>query len=643
MNYIKFFTFLLLLSSITSFAQMQCKMYRTASFFPDDSKINSDKIEWYYLDVPENWENPSRRDFIRIAVVVLRKLSVSGSSNPVLFLEGGPGAGGINGVKFWANHPLRADSDIVLVDVRGTGKSFPKFCPDLGRRFFEVLAKDQSADIDQQQKVLAASACKDDLAMRNIDIRCYTSEMIAKDLDVVMKALHYDSWNVYGSSYGTYVAQVYANSYPDHVKSLILDSPISDISEYYNNNTRNYMTSLEKVFKACGENASCVEKYPKLEEKYFETIRKLSSSPITVRVDKSIVPTGKFTYNAEDFKIAIQQALYDQRLVRLLPLLIYEFNNGNVGVLASLVQAFSGALGLDYGSYYCVTCNEVIPHNSVSEFDNVSKQYKELGGGLAFYRSDFSVCDNWGNNHGNGKQNVLSNLRNLRSPVLIFSGEFDPITPVSNGITLRRLFKDVMFVHAPLSGHGPSFSGDGMKILSEFVKDPFEKSHIQLFPKESKVDFIDDVHLIDGISGMANSLGKLNILFLSPLLIAFFVLMYAVIFYSYTIFKEIRYGHSAGVLSVSIVLSSIFGIISICGLLFAIFDTASDNMYVLAFGLPTKFDFLITLRYCFVFGLACSIILFFMKIKTIRNVDSLVLVLFSLVLVNTYFMYWGII
>ncbi len=643
MNYNKFLSLFLLLTSIASFAQTQCKMYRTESFFPDDSKINSDKIECYYLDVPENWENPSRRDFIRIAVVVLRKRSAIGSSNPVLFLEGGPGAGGTGGVRFWANHPLRTDSDIVLLDVRGTGKSFPKFCPDLGKRFFEVLAKDQSADTDQRQKVLAASACKDDLVMRNIDIRCYTSEAIAKDLDVIRKALHYSSWNVYGSSYGTYVAQVYADSYPDQVKSLILDSPISDISEYYNNNTRNYMTSLEKVFKACGENASCAGKYPKLEEKYYETIRKLSSSPITVHVDKSIVPTGKFTYNAEDFKIAIQQALYDQRLIRLLPLLIYEFNNGNVGVLASLVQAFSGALGLDYGSYYCVTCNEVILNNSISEFDSVSKQYIGLGGGLAFYRSDFSVCENWEHNRGVAKLNALSNLRSLRSPVLIFSGEFDPITPISNGTTLRRIFKDALFVHAPVSGHGPSFSADGTRILSEFVKNPYQKDHIRLFSEESRVNFINDVHLIDGISKMANSLGKLDILFLNPFLIAFLVLMYSAFFYSYTIFKRTRFGGSAGALGVCIILSSIFGIISIGGLLFAIFDTASDNMYVLAFGLPAKFDFLITLRYCLFFGLLCSIVLFFIKIKTEQNVNSLVLMLFSLALVNIYFMYWGII
>ena len=67
------------------------------------------------------------------------------------------------------------------------------------------------------------------------------------------------------------------------------------------------MNSLKKVFSACENDPNCNQQYPNLENAYFETIDQLSKNPITVKVDPNIILSGEFTYNAEDFKIAIQQ------------------------------------------------------------------------------------------------------------------------------------------------------------------------------------------------------------------------------------------------------------------------------------------------------------------------------------------------
>lgn len=314
-NLIRLFLLLCLLPTCLFSQTNTLKLEKTTTFFPEEKIINQEDIEWNYLVVPENWDKTEGKT-IKIAVAVLKCTSKNTNSNPVVYIEGGPGAGGIEGIWSWLKHPLRKNSDIVLVDVRGTGNSLPKFCPDLGKKFLEILSKNQNSTQDEQQKTIAAIACKQDLLNREIDINAYNSKSIAKDLNALKKALKYDKWNVYGVSYGTYTAQVYANDFPQDIKSLILDSSISDISKYYNHNSENYMNSLKKVFRACENDPNCNKQYPNLESAYYATIEKLAKKPVTVKVDKNIIPDGKFTYNAEDFKVAIQQGLYNKKLIQ---------------------------------------------------------------------------------------------------------------------------------------------------------------------------------------------------------------------------------------------------------------------------------------------------------------------------------------
>ena len=70
------------------------------------------------------------------------------------------------------------------------------------------------------------------LINKGININAYNSSSLSKDIHALKTVLGYKNWNVYGVSYGTYVAQIYASYYPDDIKSLILDSPIDDISTY---------------------------------------------------------------------------------------------------------------------------------------------------------------------------------------------------------------------------------------------------------------------------------------------------------------------------------------------------------------------------------------------------------------------------
>ncbi len=642
-NLTKLFLLLCLFSTCLYSQTTAFKFEKTNTFFPEEKIINQDNIEWGYLTVPENWDKPEGKK-IKLAVAVLKSTSKNGSSNPVVFVEGGPGAGDIKGIWTWLQHPLREKSDIVLVDLRGVGFSSPKFCPELGEKFLEILAKNQNSSQDEQQKAVAAMACKQDLMNRNIDINAYNSKSIAKDLNALKKALKYDNWNVYGVSYATYTVQVYANDFPKDIKTLILDSSIPDISKfYYNQNTSNYMNSLEKVFDACKNDPNCNKQYPNLESVYYETIEKLDKKPITVKVDKKIIPSGVFTYNTEDFKVCIQQSLYRKKLIQVIPLLITEFNKESKSTLGSLVAAFAGSLSLDYGLFYSTICNEALPYNSIEAFNKDALKYKKLKGGLSFYKSDFLVSDKWnlGANKQSNMPNDLSNLTALTAPVLVFSGGFDPVTPVVNGKITADRFKNAFLVNAPVSGHGPTFSEAGAKIVAEFIQNPVQRPNSKEMESDNKVRFITDVKINGGVSNFANSLNEFNLLFFAPFFIALSILLISIFNFCYSLIKNRNDVTQNKLMKSLIIITSLLGLFAIIGFVLAINSTAQDNFYILAFGVPNQFDYLFVIQLAFIVFTLISILYFILKIKSISNASVIGTILFSLSLIGVYFQYWG--
>jgi pimeloyl-ACP methyl ester carboxylesterase len=82
------------------------------------------------ITVPENWQNPDGR-YIALHYVVLKAHSQSPFSDPVIYLEGGPGASALVNVPFLAEtfDEIRRYRDVIIYDQRGTPFSTPLFCP----------------------------------------------------------------------------------------------------------------------------------------------------------------------------------------------------------------------------------------------------------------------------------------------------------------------------------------------------------------------------------------------------------------------------------------------------------------------------------------------------------------------------------
>ena len=238
------------------------------------------------LTVPENWNLPNKSK-IKLAVAKLHSLKETNKS--VIYVSGGPGGWSIGAIKKWLNHPLRNEANLILIDLRGTGFSEPKLCPDLGKSLFQVFSKNHNVQEDIEAMVSLSIQCKRNIIEKGINPRRYNSYSISKDLHALKNVLKIDKWFVYGLSYGTYISQVYIDNYPDDIEAVILDSPIAESKKYYNENTSNSINSLNLLFK------QSKLYYNNIESHYYEVIKDLEKSPITVSIDSSIISSGKFT------------------------------------------------------------------------------------------------------------------------------------------------------------------------------------------------------------------------------------------------------------------------------------------------------------------------------------------------------------
>lgn len=599
-------------------------------------------IVWGYLNVPETWNSKNGKT-IKIAVAILKKSTPAKNDNAVVFVQGGPGASGIDNIWTWLDHPLRKNNDIIVFDVRGTGYSQPRLSENLGQKMLEILAKNQSPEEDEKQKTNVIMTSKQDLINRGVNIDAYNSFNIAKDLHALKTTLNYKNWNVYGVSYGTYIAQVYASNYPDDIKSLILDSAVYDISTYYVDNTSNYINSLQKVFEICKKDKKTNEEYPDLEKVYYKVIADLEKNPLTVSVDKSLIPSGSFTYNAEDFKVAVQQALYNKQLVEVIPMLIYQFYERKKEPLGNLVSAFSSLLSMDYGVYYCVSCNEALPNNDFSQYQQNASQFKGLKGGISFYKSDFKVCDAW-NADRTAASKVhydLSNLSSAKYKTLIFSGEFDPITPQNNGKKLAEKL-NATNIDANTYGHVPSFTKIGYGVVEKFINNPNEKLNVNAFSEAKKIKLVTDIINNKGIANTGKSINNLDPVFLFPLVIALGIMLAFIFIYLIKLIKSKYTVLQDKIIRILVIITSIAGLVFFVSLLMAILAVSQQNYYILAFGLPEDFRYVLLLASVFSVCLVLTLLCYILTIRKTNERSIIFSVIFSNFLLAVYLFYWGI-
>jgi pimeloyl-ACP methyl ester carboxylesterase len=155
--------------------------------------------------------------------------------------EGGPGYSTTGSAASYVAMygPLLDRRNLLLVDQRGTGLSEPIDCPWLQQLTGRYAP--------------AAGRCGRSLGIRSDN---YTTAESADDLAAVIRALHLGPVDLYGDSYGTFFAQVFAGRHPALLRSVVLDSayPTYGESAWYPTQT----PAMRRSFTlACERSSPC--------------------------------------------------------------------------------------------------------------------------------------------------------------------------------------------------------------------------------------------------------------------------------------------------------------------------------------------------------------------------------------------------
>lgn len=394
----------------------------------------------------EVWENRATRSGRRIPlrVVLLPARDAVAAPDPIVVLEGGPGASNVASARRFAASPLRIRRHFLLIDTRGTGGSAPLDCEfQSGHANLGYLE-----DFLPLDKV---RACRDSL-QHAADLAQYITPNVVDDLDEVRAALGLRQVNLLGSSGGTRQALVWIRRHPGRVRTALLEGPVPLDARIPLTFARDAQAALDGVLDECLADAACGRGFPNLRRELALVIVGLDRGPAPVRVthpETGAALTLSLTRSA--FAQVIRYMLYTPTGAAAVPLVVHRAAAGDFGPAAERALRVGVGRGISYGFYLSNTCAEDLPF-----FTQAEGEAESAGTLLGDYRvrQQKEACELW---PATDLPAVYLDPVRSEVPVLILVGQRDPVTPPRWAEEVAGHLSHARVVVVPGGGH--SFAG----------------------------------------------------------------------------------------------------------------------------------------------------------------------------------------
>jgi len=427
-------------------------------------------IQCGFLVVPED-RTQAAGQTIRLSVAIIKSRRTNPNPDPLLVLNGGPGAHALTDLNRFLSifHPWLSDQDrdVIIFDQRGVGLSEPALhCPELTPMLIRQAHGDALTLAETQAPY---RACRDRWTEAGVNLSAYTTAASAADVNDLWHTLGYREVNLYGVSYGTFLAQTVMRDYPAGVRSVILDSAYPLESLFYADLATNYSEGLQRIFAACAAETLCHTLYPDPAPTLTELYTRLSLEPARLtQTDPVTNEEFSFTFSASDALEAVKNAPFRQ-----VPALIYDLSEGNYSAILQGRReglensyrygppphpALARSIFCSQGAFY------VSPAQSAAWGDAPWDQWAKN------YFSDlFSLpCDEWAT--------FTLDIRPAQSaiPTLILIGQYDLSFSPRYIEVFQSNLSHAFLITAPNTGHGVLTSGQSCfnVIGRAFLADP---------------------------------------------------------------------------------------------------------------------------------------------------------------------------
>ena len=425
---------------------------------------NLENIRCGVLVVPKDHDASNETKTLQISYAVVPAKHPNLKNAPMIFLSGGPGNATLTTAQMtnWLGSELREDRDIILFDQRGIGLSSP--LPNMLTELYDIMGA--NVEIDEEEAMIGSlfESYASNAQIEDISLENYNTIQSAQDVGMLMQHLGYESYNLYGVSYGARLARVVQEMYPDYLNSVILNSPAPIEGDFLLDRLQSYSLALNRVFDYCKSDLDCKVNYPNLKESYFEMVNKLEEEPVRIEID------GKSFYiNPQDGVYFVRRALYSTNSRSLVPSLIKELKDGGGPIIRGLVENEFWA-SYNFAMWLAVERFEMYsPDNTKTVVEEVYASLPLLPVKLGHFTTIYSKLALLHNGTISPDDKKLS--KSL-VPTLIMVNQFDPVTPPENGHILMEMLSKGKLLILDEGGHAGGNRDCRNKVMADFMDAP---------------------------------------------------------------------------------------------------------------------------------------------------------------------------
>lgn len=385
------------------------------------------------LIVPERRSDPSG-PVIEMAWARLDAVGIP-EGPPLVVLSDGPGGSGLAEADQWLSSPLRDGREVVLIDARGTGRSFPSL--DCGQP-----PRPGALPLDLVED------CRRSLLGQGVRLDAYDTAAIAADVADLVVALRLRRIDVLGIGHGAKAALMVLRNHPQVLHAMVLDSPVPPEVDLYAERPPNGQAALNRLLDECAQQTACRAAFGDLQSALDTLITRLDASP--AQVEAGVEVTGA------DLVLAALAAMRGASGPGLVPTALADAVVGASDVALHRLQdaAIAGAAvptsQFSEGLRLSAECREEVPFSDADP-DGGAAGLGPVGQAVAADIADLlAACTIWdvGQAEGYVDQPVEGDVATL-----VLTGEFDPLSPPSWGAGIAARLEDARVVQVGGAGH----------------------------------------------------------------------------------------------------------------------------------------------------------------------------------------------
>ncbi len=389
--------------------------------------------------------------------------SGTATSEPVLFLHGGPGGRAVRDRHIWLSprSKILDTQDLILVDQKGSGESEPSL---------DCMETDESMDTS------SISACRARLRSDGIDFSEYQINRIAAEIVDLRTFLGVEKWNLYGVSFGSRIALELLEIDNEAVNRVVLDSPLPPQVAAYDSLPEESERAVNLALDLCEKIKECVSQFSdqlNVDCPFYDNqlsrclnylLRKLDQNPVTYS-------DGDIVISVDDsvFAYEIVSALAHPDGLSVIPealgmALSGKFAEAMKALLSTSVSGYSKGDSLSEGVQFSSECLDELPKNN----PDIEKYATAIASALSEKEKVLQeICRIW-TPETNGSTKPQFDSFNKHS--LILTGSLDPITPSEWALKTKEILPDAILINRNDWTHAPSLSNSCAKrLVSDFL------------------------------------------------------------------------------------------------------------------------------------------------------------------------------